>query len=203
MTFVEVLSGTMENVHWGIEWWWRKTEVCQKIFEKLKKIPFEPFSLMSWFENFLSLISMPFRIFCHHQQRLENLLDYVFIRQTTMIRNQLLTLQFRKAPLQTLPTHNLNSEAPCFAKTSSSTDVIPKNPFNLIFAYLPNLIGRQSQDSNTTVIGFVPLQLVITPHQTKPDVRLHNLIFFILERKQFRCELKILEKISFLHSRRW
>lgn len=37
MTFVEVLSASMESARWGFEWWWRKTEVCRNWFGKLKK----------------------------------------------------------------------------------------------------------------------------------------------------------------------
>lgn len=47
--------------------------------------------------------------------------------------------------------------------------------------HLPNLIWRQSQDSNAAVISFVPLKLIIAPHQTQPDIWFHDLILFILK----------------------
>ncbi len=49
---------------------------------------------------------------------------------------------------------------------------------------LPDLVWREPEHADAAVVGLVPLQLVVVPHQPQPHVGLHDLVFLILRERQ-------------------
>ena len=48
----------------------------------------------------------------------------------------------------------------------------------------PDFVWWQAQDANSSVLGLVPLKLIVVPDQPKPNVAGHNLILLILKDKK-------------------